>query len=186
MNKKIVLVMLSVLIFTGISAQQLADIAMRTGDNSSSGVPAGSSAPAAAARVEVKYTLDAYGSTSSSSMAFEEEHFLGGETTAKWSLFQERYKRVYDQAVGLTGSTVEIIKPTLFNAVNKINGYYKKALKKGEISKEEVSSILNHILDCANLLSLEEDTKNIETDIKAAKSVDDMVRVFASVRIVKH
>ncbi|MBP1678046.1 MAG: hypothetical protein H6Q20_2605 [Bacteroidetes bacterium] len=185
MNKKIVLVMLSALIFTGISAQQLADIAMRTGDNSSSGVPAGSSAPAAV-RVEVKYTLDAYGSMSSSSTAFEEEHFLGGETTAKWSLFQERYKRVYDQAVGLTGSTVEIIKPTLFNAVNKINGYYKKALKKGEVSKAEVSNILNHILDCANLLSLEDDTKNIENDIKAAKSVDDMVRVFASVRIVKH
>ena len=104
----------------------------------------------------------------------------------KWSLFIQNYKHEYEQTVGLSNSSVEIIKPTVFNAVNKVNNYLKKALKKKDIDTAKAYACLEHVLNCANLICYEENTKDIETEIKNAKSPEEMVKVFDSIRIVYH
>jgi len=185
MMKKILSVALLICAFAEFaSAQQTNDIAMLT--NVSTNSTASEVNTATSANVVARYTLDSYGSTAKLKTAFEDEHFLGGETSLKWNLFQQNYKRVYEQTVGLSGSSVEIIKPTVFNAVNKVNNYYKKLVNNKKADKEQITSALNHILDCANLLCYEEDTKRIETDIKNAKTDQDIVLVFASIHIIQH
>jgi hypothetical protein len=185
MIKKILSVALLICAFAEFaSAQQINDIAMLTNESTNSTAFEVNTATSETA--EARYTLDSYGSTTKLKTAFEDEHFLGGETSLKWNLFQQNYKRVYEQTVGLSGSSVEIIKPTVFNAVNKVNNYYKKLLNSNSANKEEVAGILNHILDCANLLCYEEDTKRIEAEIKNAKNNPEIVQVFASIRIIQH
>jgi len=182
MIKKILSIALLICAFAELaSAQQTNDIAMLTNVSANS-----TTSEANTANAEVRYTLDSYGSTSKLKTAFEDEHFLGGETSLKWNLFMQNYKRVYEQTVGFSGSSVEIIKPTVFNAVNKVNNYYKKLLNANSANKEEVAGILNHILDCANLLCYEEDTKRIEAEIKNAKNGPEIVQVFAAIRIAYH
>ena len=166
------------------SAQETNDIAILT--NLPTNTTSAESGILTSGNTEAKYTLDSYGSTQTLKNAFEDEHFLGVETSLKWNLFQQSYKRVYEQSVGLSGSSVEILKPTVFNAVNKVNNYYKKLVNNKTADKKQISDILNHILDCANLLCYEEDTKSIETDIKNAKTIPDIVLVFASIHIIQH
>jgi hypothetical protein len=185
MIKKILSVALLICAFAEFaSAQQTSDIAMLTNESTNS--TATEASISTSSNVEAKYTLDSYGSTTKLKTAFEDEHFLGGETSLKWNLFQQNYKRVYEQTVGLSGSSVEIIKPTVFNAVNKVNNYYKKLLNSNPENKEQVTGVLNHILDCANLLCFEENTKKIEAELKKAKSGQEIVQVFASIRIIQH
>ena len=137
-------------------------------------------------RSSAKYTLECYGSESVLKNTYKEEHFLGDEMANKWSLFIQNYKHEYEQTVGLSNSSVEIIKPTVFNAVNKVNNYLKKALKKKDIDTAKAYACLEHVLNCANLICYEENTKDIETEIKNAKSPEEMVKVFDSIRIVYH
>jgi hypothetical protein len=185
MMKKILSVALLICAFADVtSAQETKDIAMLI--NVSTTNTSTESNSSTSGNVEAKYTLDSYGSTPSLKNAFEDEHFLGGETSLKWNIFQQNYKRVYEQTVGFSGSSVEILKPTVFNAVNKVNNYYKKLVNNNPENKEEATKVLNHILDCANLLCYEEDTKRIETDIKNAKTNQDIVLVFASIHIIQH
>ncbi len=185
MIKKILSVALLICAFAEFaSAQQTSDIAMLTNELTNS--TAAEASISTSSSVEAKYTLDSYGSAANLKMVFEDEHFLGGETSLKWNLFQQNYKRVYEQTVGLSGSSFEIIKPTVFNAVNKVNNYYKKLLKGKEANKDQIAVALNHILDCANLLCYEEDTQKIEADIKNSKTSQDIIQVFASIQIIKH
>jgi len=168
----------------GAVAQQSDDIAMRTPNMEFEYVTGNNLTTANS--VEFKYTLDAYSDNSAVKLVFEEEHFIGGELSQKWSLFQQNYKRVYEQTIGLSGSTVEILKPIIFNAVNKINGYYKKTVRKGEVSTDEAAKVLNHVFDCANLACFESETQGIENEIKTAKTINEMVRVFDSIHINYH
>jgi hypothetical protein len=185
MIKKILSIALLICAFAEFaSAQQTNDIAMLT--NVSTNSTSSEVNTATSETAEARYTLDSYGSTTKLKTAFEDEHFLGGETSLKWNLFQQNYKRVYEQTVGLSGSSVEIIKPTVFNAVNKVNNYYKKLLNSNPENKEQVRNILNHILNCANLLCFEENTKQIEAELKKAKSGQEIVQVFASIHIAYH
>jgi len=183
--KKMLFVALLICTLTNVTtAQETNDIAILT-NVSTNNAPAESD-KLTLDNAEAKYTLESYGSTQPVNNAFEVEHFLGGDTSIKWNLFLQSYKRVYEQTVGLSGSSVEILKPTVFNAVNKVNDYYKKLLNNKKGDKEQITGELNHILDCANLLCYEEDTKSIETDIKNAKTIPDIVLVFASIHIIQH
>ena len=183
--KKMLFVALLICILTNVTtAQEINDIAILT--NISANSSPTESSMLSLDNVEAKYTLDSYGSTPSLQNAFEDEHFLGDETSQKWNLFQQSYKRVYEQTVGFSGSSVEILKPTVFNAVNKVNNYYKKLVKNKTTDKKQIANVLNHILDCANLLCFEEDIKSIETDIKNAETIPDIVLVFASIHIIQH
>jgi len=181
--KKIIFMALLALIFTNVSAQQTTDLAMRTNDNKTDNLDINSSGTS---NNSAKYTLESYGGNTNTQSVFEDEHFLGGTTTIKWNQFLKNYKRVYEQTVGLSGSTVEIIKPTVFNAVNKINNYYKKIYKNEALNREAITLSLNHILDCANLLCYESDIKKIEQEIKNAKDTKEILLVFDSIKIIYH
>ena len=161
-------------------AQEAPEIAMRADRLTSSTNIATTSSLAV---VEAKYILNASGGIPSPEIVFEEKHFMGDELSKKWSAFQQNYKRVYEQSVGFSSSTVEIVKPTIYNSVNRVNNFYKKALRKGEITESETKKTLNHLLDCANLLCFEDNTENIESEIKQAKTIEDIIRIFASIRI---
>lgn len=132
------------------------------------------------------YQIDVYSKPDYKPSAFEETHFLGPEITPKWNDFQQKYKIVHEQSVGLSGKTVEIVKPTVYGAVNKINNHLKKSLRKGEIEQSEVVRILDHVLNCSIELYSEPDTSDIEKEIQSAGNIAELVNVFNSIKLIYH
>ncbi|GAT63062.1 hypothetical protein [Paludibacter jiangxiensis] len=129
------------------------------------------------------YLFTIYGSIPNPKVSFEEEHFLGGELTAKWNAFNQNYTHVYSVSIGPSTSNTEIVKPAVYNAVNKVNAYYKKAVKKGLVSKEEAIRKLNHIFDCANVICFDDQSEPFEHAVSKANSPEDIISLFDCVDI---
>ncbi len=183
--KKILFFLVCVSFVLPVFAQQNEVLAMRavetaTGNDVKTGTEAVSQTNA------IKYILESYGNSKKLAVTFSEEHFLGEEISGKWNLFMQNYRRVYEQSVGFSNSSIEIVKPMIFNAVNKVNSYCKKMARNGNYSQNELTIMFGHVLDCANLLCYEEDTRNIEADIKAAKTPEQIVEVFKCIQINYH
>lgn len=130
---------------------------------------------------KVSFTYKVYGSIPEKKPAFEEEHFLGKELTAKWNTFLVNYTQKYEMSVGFSNSVVEIQKPAVYNAVNKVNKYLKKAVRKGDISQEEARKELSHILDCANVICTETQTEDFELAASKAEDPSEIIALFDSV-----
>lgn len=131
---------------------------------------------------ETHYTLTAYNANYTSN-AFDEEHPLCNTLNGCWNMFNTNYRRVSKISTGFSGQTVEIHKPAIYNAVIKADKYIRKAVGKGEIKKEEAVSMLKHILDCANALAFESDTKSFEKEIASAKTPELIIRFFTQVKL---
>ncbi|MBQ8888901.1 MAG: hypothetical protein IJY59_05380 [Bacteroidaceae bacterium] len=129
-----------------------------------------------------KYTV--YGEIPVVESSFEEEHFLGAAISPKWNTFQQNYIHEYSVEVGFSDSGTEIIKPSVFNAVERANKYVKKSLKKGLMTKEEAVKVMAHILDCANVICFENETQSFESAAKEAKSGEQVVELFQQVELV--
>jgi len=114
---------------------------------------------------------------------FDEEHPLCHSLNDCWNIFNTTYRRVSKNSTGFSGQTVEIYKPAIYNAVVKADKYIRKAVGKGEIQREEAVAMLKHILDCANALSTEHDTKAIEKEIAGAKTPELIIRFFSQVEL---
>ncbi len=129
------------------------------------------------------YLFTVYGAIPSPKVTFEEEHFLGGELTAKWNAFNQNYTHVYSVSIGPSTSNTEIVKPAVYNAVNKVNAYYKKAVRKGLISREEAIRKLSHIFDCANVICFDDQSGSFEHAVGKAASPEEIVALFDCVDI---
>jgi len=129
------------------------------------------------------FVFEVYGTIPAPKVSFEEEHFLGSQLSGKWTAFNQNYTRVYDVSVGFSDATVEIVKPAIYKAVNKVNKYYKKSTKNGLVSKDEAVSKLTHILDCANIICFEDNTENFENALSKAKTPEDIISIFNKVII---
>ena len=116
---------------------------------------------------------------------FEAEHYLGSDITGKWNTFIQNYTHEYDVTIGFTDSSVEILKPSIYKAVNKVNKYYKKALKKEEVSREVATFNMGHILDCANVMCFDDNSKSFEEALKSADEPEEIIALFNQVTLRK-
>ena len=116
---------------------------------------------------------------------FEAEHYLGSDITGKWNTFIQNYTHEYDVTIGFTDSSVEILKPSIYKAVNKVNKYYKKALKKEEVSREVATFNMGHILDCANVMCFDDNSKSFEEALKSADEPEEIIALFNQVTLKK-
>ena len=108
-----------------------------------------------------------------------------GGFTGKWNTFIQNYTHEYDVTIGFTDSSVEILKPSIYKAVNKVNKYYKKALKKEEVSREVATFNMGHILDCANVMCFDDNSKSFEEALKSANEPEEIIALFNQVTLRK-
>ncbi len=130
-----------------------------------------------------QYTV--YGDIPVAETLFEEEHYLGDAISPKWNTFLSNYTHEYSVEIGFTDSGVELLKPAIYNAVERANKYVRKSLKKGLISKNEAIRIMAHVLDCANVICYEPDTENVEEAAKAAHSGEEVLAFFDKIELVQ-
>lgn len=134
---------------------------------------------------EPLYTYTVYGEIPTIKAVFAEDHFLGGKITEKWNTFTANYTHTYDMSIGFTDSMTEIAKPAVYNAVLKVNKHYRKALRKGLITKEIASQEMAHVLDCANVVCFEGDTGDLEAALSKAANPQEIIAVFNQVRLIR-
>ena len=132
---------------------------------------------------ETHYNLTVYTSVSQSETSFDEQHPLCSSLNGCWNMFHANYRRVSKVSTGFSGQAVEIHKPAIYNAVIKTDKYIRKAVNKGEITKEEAVATLRHILDCANALAMEHNTKTFEKEIAGAKTPESVIQIFKKVEL---
>ena len=130
-----------------------------------------------------KFVYSVYGEIPTAKATFEEEHFLGNPLTNKWNTFIQNYTHIYDMSVGFSGSTVEVSKPAIYNAVVKVNKYYKKAVRKGTVDKNVAIQKLSHILDCANVIYTEAETAAFEQAVSETKEAEEIIALFDKVEL---
>ena len=114
-----------------------------------------------------------------------EPHFLGDEIARKWTVVNELYLRKGEISVGFTTSYTETVKPSVFNAVCRLNNYYKKAVNKRLIQPEEAQKQFSWILDCTVAIFYCDETRKFETALMKVKDPDQIIHLFKSVQIEK-
>ena len=138
-----------------------------------------------AAQDKKEFTLEVYGGEIPNvKLAFDEEHFLGGEITKKWNTFLCNYTHTYEVEVGLSSSGTEFRKPAVFKAVERVNKYVKKSYKSQHMTKEEAIRIMSHVLDCANIICLESDTAAMEEAAGDANTAEEALAFFDHIKLI--
>ena len=87
-------------------------------------------------------------------------------------------------SVGFSDTSVEIVKPAVYKAVNKVNKYYKKAVNKHQVSRDTAITSMAHILDCANVICFEPDTQTLEQALRDRPEA--IIALFDKVKLRKH
>lgn len=114
-----------------------------------------------------------------------EPHFLGDEIASKWTVVNELYLRKGEVSVGFGTTYTETVKPSVFNAVCRLNNHYKKAVNKGLIQREVAQEQFSRILDCTVAIFHCSETGKFETALMKVKDPEQIIQLFNSVRIEK-
>lgn len=133
-----------------------------------------------------EFVFDVYGDIPVAKVVFESDHFLGEDIAKKWDTFVHNYTHEYDMSVGFSDTSVEIVKPAVYKAVNKVNKYYKKAVNKHQVSRDTAITSMAHILDCANVICFEQDTQTLEQALRSADRPEAIIALFDKVKLRKH
>jgi len=109
-------------------------------------------------------------------------HPFGDLVARKLYLLQNAYTYVEPPSPTSPGEKTIVRKPTIYNTVLKLNRNLKKMVKKGTMDKDTAVADLNLCLDVALSLSAEE-SGDFESELKKAKSPDQIIQVFKMVEL---
>lgn len=114
-----------------------------------------------------------------------ETHFMGDTIAVKWTLFNELYTRKTEVTIGFGSSYTETLKPAVFNAVYRMNTFYKKAIGRKTINVEIAKKQFSWILDCAIAICHSPDSSEFELALAKIKNPDQLLNLFNKVKIEK-
>lgn len=110
-------------------------------------------------------------------------HELGDIIARKMQVIENTFLVRYDTKIGLTSSEIEIQKPDILESVEKIDKYYRKAVKKGIIDRELATQKLSNYLDIAYTLFYE-DSIEFEKALGKAKKAEDIITLYDSIQMI--
>lgn len=108
------------------------------------------------------------------------KHYLGEDIAIKMHLLKETYTYIERGDIINPVDKTIINKPVIFYSMKKLNNYYKKQLKKGNITREEAKEKLDHYLNICLSIYLQQ-TDGFEEALQSSKSEDEIDGVFSRV-----
>jgi hypothetical protein len=111
---------------------------------------------------------------------YVEKHYLGDDIAHKMYMVKETYTYIEVGSPSSPGDKTQVNKPVIYYAIKKLNTYYKKQLKKGELDQQEAYKRMARYLDIVFSI-YNEDTTILEDELRAAKKASDIDKVFARV-----
>lgn len=110
-------------------------------------------------------------------------HFLGDTIAKKIYLMYEIYTYIEPIAPGNPATKTMVYKPIIYNSIRKIEKYFKKEIKKGNITKEEAKIKFNYILDIVILLK-NKNTDVLEKYIRNCNTTTDLINLYSHVHLI--
>jgi len=108
------------------------------------------------------------------------KHYLGYEIGSKMYLLDQTYTVIEEPSPVNPVEKTIVNKPAIFYSIKKLNKYYKRTIKKGDITEEQAKIKLNAYLDiCLSIYNQETDL--FEEALKNSKEDVDIVSVFSRV-----
>jgi hypothetical protein len=108
------------------------------------------------------------------------KHFLGEELGKKDAVFHDLYSYTVTGQITNTGQQVVIEKPLIYLSVKKTNRYYRKLLKKKQITEDEAKEKVDHLLDVA-ISIFTQNTTAFENELRQTKEMDEIAGIFERV-----
>lgn len=108
---------------------------------------------------------------------FEKKHYLGAQFTKLFFALKEQYVYTPEKTAINMDPSPTTEKPAIYNSVKKLDRHYKKMLKKGKMSKEDVMKKLQTIVSVGYSLRYA-DTENLEKMLWSIKDVNQLEALF--------
>ncbi|GEM_PF-1384735 len=113
----------------------------------------------------------------------EDSHMLGDVIAKKMKVINNTFLVRFETKVGLSSSDVEVQKPDILESVEKLDKFYKKAVKKNLIDKQTATQQLSNYLDIAYTLFYE-DSANFEKKLGQADKAEEIMALYDSVEFM--
>jgi hypothetical protein len=104
-------------------------------------------------------------------------HFLGKEIARKMYLLDKTYTYEDKVAPGNPATTTSIRKPLIYNSVKKIEAYFRKSIRKRQVSEEVATEQFNKVVDVA-LNIFFQNTDALENQLKTTDKTSDLLELF--------
>ncbi len=111
-------------------------------------------------------------------------HFLGKEIAKKSWLMESMYTYRTPVGPGNPGVKTVIQKPLIYNAIHRINKYYKKQVREGILSEMQAGEKYSHYLSIS-IAAFSQNTVDFEKELKeVGKKAEKIIPVFNSVKLI--
>ena len=104
-------------------------------------------------------------------------NFFGELAGKKKMRLQETYTFSTPIAPGNPGTKTIVRKPAIYNAVVRLEKYYRKQVKKGECPEEEARASFLKVLDVAQA-AFPESTTEFEQELSSTKNIETIAQIF--------
>ncbi|MEM8894839.1 MAG: hypothetical protein AAGC88_09695 [Bacteroidota bacterium] len=105
------------------------------------------------------------------------EHPFGKEVAIRVEAVKQKYTYVVEGSATAPQDRRIVEKPVLYYAVQKLDNFYKKQVKKGGMNSGKATEKLVFALDVAMLIRYQQ-TEQLEKDIKKLKGGEEIARFF--------
>ncbi|MGD2034717.1 MAG: hypothetical protein PVF73_06665 [Bacteroidales bacterium] len=105
---------------------------------------------------------------------------MGMEVAKKMVLFKDRYTYVEAGTPASPSNRTIVLKPVIFNSIQKLNRHFKKQIKKGDMDPESARDFFLPCLDTALILYAEE-TEEFEDYLRKQKKPEEILDAYQRV-----
>lgn len=109
--------------------------------------------------------------------SYEKKHYLGDKFTKMFFAVKEQYVYVPEKTAINMDPSPTTEKPAIYNSLKKLDKHYKKMLKKGKMSKEDVISKLTTVFAVGYSIRYA-DTQVLEEMLWSIKDVEQLEAIF--------
>jgi len=108
-------------------------------------------------------------------------HPLGENIQNKFDTFLKLYVE-YQSSGGAYATEKKLIaKKDIYNSIQKLDKFFKKSVRKGDLAESEAIMRFSHVLDVANAIRFY-DTTQFELLVSTAKTVEQIEKYYKSIK----
>lgn len=104
-------------------------------------------------------------------------HTFGGDVALKKEIFLNTYSVSTPIAPGNPGMRMVIQKPVIYNAVKELERYYKKQVRKSDMTRQDAKVYFSKVLDVA-IAAFPNNTKLFEDELESRKDIEIIALIF--------
>lgn len=104
-------------------------------------------------------------------------HLFGDETARRFAVFKNLYTFVDSGDASSRSVTTNVLKPSIFHSINRLNNYFRREVRSGNLDKAVAKQKLIRVLNIG-LSVYDQPTAGLEAALREAKEPSEIIAVF--------